>query len=163
MQKKSDPMDDIQRRAENEAWDKKVDRRISNMNQAVEKGVKGEALAALHGLHVSPDDDPPYDVDEGSDVDDQETLRGKIFSRLLQIENTISRNRDLPGDVKRKLIAILRESYPAEANSVILLRDLKRDMDYWQEIDPESALSLLEAAVAAVATMIEIYQRRFCN
>ena len=96
-------------------------------------------------------------------MDDQETLRGKIFSRLIQIENTISRNRDLPDDLRQKWIAILQACYPAQANSGTLLRDLRRDMDCWQEIDPESALSLLEAAVAAVATMVEIYQRRFYN
>jgi len=92
-------MDDIQRRADHEAWDKKVDRRISNINQAIEQGVTGEALAALHGLHLPPDNEPPYDVDDRSDVDDQETLRGKIVSRLIQIENTSSLNRDLPDDV----------------------------------------------------------------
>ena len=156
-------MDDIQKRADDEAWDNKVNRRISDINRAIEKGLSGEALAAHHGLQVSPDDEPPCDVDDRSDVDDQGTLRGKIFSRLIQIENMISRNRDLPGDVKRKWIAILQESYPGEANSVTQLRNLRRDMDCWQEIDPESSLSLLEAAIAAVATMIEIYQRRFCN
>ena len=46
-------MGDIQRRVDDEAWDKKVERRISNINQAVERGVKGEALAALHGLHAA--------------------------------------------------------------------------------------------------------------
>jgi hypothetical protein len=95
-------VDDIQRRADEEAWDKKVDRRISNINQAIERGVRGEALAALHGLHVPPDNELPYDVDDRSDVDDQETLSGKIVSRLIQIEDTISRNRDLPDDVKQK-------------------------------------------------------------
>jgi hypothetical protein len=156
-------MDDIQRRADEEAWDKKVDRRISNINQAIERGVRGEALAALHGLHVPPDNELPYDVDDRSDVDDQETLSGKIVGRLIQIEDTISRNRDLPDDVKQKWIAILQECYSRQANSVTLLRDLRRDMNRWQNIDPESALSLLEAAISAVATMIEIYRRRFYN
>jgi len=86
-------MDDIQRRADHEAWDKKADRRISNIDQVIEQGVTGEALAALHGLHFPP------------------------------------------------------------AN----------DINRWQDIDPESALSLLQAAIAAVATMIEIYRRRFYN
>src|SRR5437764_4522269 len=144
-------MDDIQRGADDEAWDKKVDRKISNINQAIEQGVTGEALAALHGLHLPPDNEPPYDVDDRSDLDDQETLRGKIVSRLIQIENTISLNRDLPDDVKQKWIAILQECYPHEADSVNLLRDLKRDINRWRDIDPESALSLLEAAIAAVA------------
>ena len=66
---------------------------MSNINQAVERGVKGEALAALHGLHVPPDNEPPCDIDDGSHVDDQETLRGKIVSRLIQIESTVSRSR----------------------------------------------------------------------
>jgi hypothetical protein len=154
-------MNDIQRRADNEAWDRRVERRISDINEGIEQGIKGEALAALHGLHLPPDDDPPYDVDDRSDVDDQETLRGKIISRLLQIENTIAENRDLPADVKQKWIRILQQCYPSETNSITLLRDLRRDMNCWRDIDPESALSLLEAAIGAVATMIEIYRRRF--
>ena len=96
-------MGDIQRRVDDEAWDKKVERRISNINQAVERGVRVEALAALHGLHVPPDNETPCDIDDGSHVDDQETLRGKIVSRLIQIENTVSGNRDLPDDVKQKV------------------------------------------------------------
>ena len=156
-------MDDVQKRSDDEAWDKKVDRRISNINQAVEKRLRGEALGALYGLHLPPDDEPPYDVDDRSGVDDQETLRSKIFSRLVQIENTISRNRDLPDDVKQNWIAILQQCYPGEVNSLTQLRNLRREMDCWQEVDSESALSLLEAAVAATATMIEIYQRRFRN
>lgn len=154
-------MGDIQRRADDEAWDRKVERRISDINQAMERGLKGEALAALHGLHVPPDDKPPDDVDERSDTDDQESLRGKIVSRLIQIENTISENRDLPDDEKQKWIRILQECYPSEANSVAMLRNLIRDMNCWRDIDPESSLSLLEAAIGAVATMIEIYRRRF--
>ena len=58
-------MGDIQRRADDEALDKKVERRISNINQAVERGVKGEALAALHGLHVPPDNETPCDMMTG--------------------------------------------------------------------------------------------------
>src|SRR4051812_1700293 len=156
-------MGDIQRRADDEAWDKKVERRISNTNQAIERGVKGQALAALHGVHMPPDNEPPYDVDDRSHVDDQETLRGKIVSRLIQIENTVSNNRDLPHDVKQKWIAIVQECYPSEANSVTLLCELRCDIIRWHDIDPESALSLLEAAIAAVATMIEIYRERFYN
>jgi len=154
-------MDDIHKRADDEAWDKKVDRGISDLNRAIEKGTRGEALAALHSLQVPLDDEPPYDVDDRSDVDDQETLRSKIFSRLIQIENTISQNRDLPDNVKQRWVAVLQECYPGEAKSVTLLGDLKRDMNDWRDIDPESRLSLLEAAIAAVATMTEIYHRRF--
>ena len=68
-------MDDIQKRADDKAWDEKQNRRISDANRRIEDGLTGEALAALHGLHVSPDDEPSCDVDEMSDVDDQETLR----------------------------------------------------------------------------------------
>jgi hypothetical protein len=67
-------VDDIQRRVDDKAWDEKQNRRISDANRRIEDGLTGEALAALHGLHVSPDDEPSYDVDEMSDVDDQETL-----------------------------------------------------------------------------------------
>ena len=152
---------DIQRRADDEAWDKRVDNRISNINQAVEKGLRGKALAALHGLPMPAEDELAYEVDGSSDVDDQETLRSKVFRRLIQIEDAISENRDLAEDTKRKWIAILQECSPGEANSVVLLHDLNRDMNSWQEIDSEAELSLLQAAIAAVATMIEIYQRRF--
>jgi hypothetical protein len=106
-----------------------VERRISNINQAVERGVRVEALAALHGLHVPPDNETPCDIDDGSHVDDQETLRGKIVSRLIQIESTVSGNRDLPEDVKQKWVAILQECYPYYANGVTLLRDLRRDIN----------------------------------
>jgi len=157
-------MDDIQRRADDEAWDKKVNRRISGINHAIEKGLSGEALAALHGLRMAPNDDPPYDVDESSEVDDQETLRDKIISRTIQIENVISGNRDLPDDVKEKWTAMLQECYPSKEESASLLRDLKREVNSWREIDPQSELSLLEGAIDAVATMmIEIYRRRFYN
>ena len=136
---------------------------MSNINQAVERGVKGEALAALHGLHAPPDNEPPCDIDDGSHVDDQETLRGKIVSRLIQIESTVSRNRDLPDDVKQKVGCHPAGVLSVDANGVTLLRDLRRDINRWQDIDPESALSLLDAAIGAVATMIEIYRERFYN
>ena len=90
------------------------------------------------------DDEAPCDVDDRSDVDDQETLRSKIFGRLVQIENTISQNRDLPDNVKQRWVAVLQECYPGEAKSITLLRDLKRDMNDWRDIDPESGLSLLK-------------------
>ena len=74
-------MDNIPKRADDEAWDKKANRRISDINQSIEKGLSGEALATLHGLHIAPNDNLPYDVDERTEVDDQETLRDKIISR----------------------------------------------------------------------------------
>ncbi len=153
-------MDDIQRRADDKAWDEKQGRWISDANRKIEQGLSGEALAALHGLHVPPANEPPYDVDEMSEVDDEETLRDKIITRLIQIGDTISRNRDLPDDVKQKWTAMLQECYPSEAKSVTLLRDLRREVDRWEEVDPQSALSLIYGAIGAVATMMEIYQRR---
>jgi hypothetical protein len=130
-------MDDIQRRADDEAWDKKVDRRLSNINRRIEQGLSGEALAALHGLHVAPDDAPPSDIDETSEIDDQETLRDKVIRRIIQIGDAISQNRDLPDDVKNKWTAMLQDCYPSEAKSVSLLSDLRREVHGWQEIDPE--------------------------
>jgi hypothetical protein len=110
---------------------------------------------------VSPDDEPSYDVDEMSDADDQETLGNKIISRLIQIGDTISRNRDLPDDVRQRWTATLQETYASDPKSVTLLRELRREVDSWEEIDPQSELSLVCSAIGAVATMIEIYQRRF--
>jgi len=104
-----------------------------------------------------------HTVDESSEVDDQGTLRNKIISRTIQIENVISGNRDLPDDVKEKWTAMLQECYPSKEESASLLRDLKREVNSWREIDPQSELSLLEGAIDAVATMIEIYRRRFYN
>ena len=72
-------------------------------------------------------------------------------------------NRDLPDDVKGKWTAMMQECYPSEGKSVSLLRDLKREVASWREIDPQSELSLLEGAIDAVETMIEIYRRRFYN
>jgi hypothetical protein len=154
-------MDDIQKRADDKAWDEKQNRWISDANRRIENGLNGEALAALHGLQVPPDDEPPYDVDETSEVDNQETLRNKIIRRLIQIGNTISRNRDLPDDVRQRWTAMLQESYASDTKSVTRLRDLRREVDSWEEIDPQSELSLVYSAIGAVATMIEIYQRRF--
>jgi hypothetical protein len=154
-------MDDIQRRADDKAWDEKQDRWISDANRRIEDGLRGEALAALYGLNVPPDDDASCDVDETSEVDNQETLRDKIITRLIQIGDTISRKRDLPDEVKQKWTAMLQECYPSEAKSLTLLRDLRREVDRWEEVDPQSALSLIYGAIGAVATMIEIYQRRF--
>jgi len=154
-------MDDIQKRADDKAWDKKQDRRISDLNRKIESGLTGEALAALHGLHVPSNDEPPCEVDDTSEVDVQTTLHGKIIMRLVQIGQTVSQNRDLPDDVKQKWTSMLQECYPSEAKSVPLLRDLRRELDTWEEIDPQSGLSLIYGAINAVATMIEIYQRRF--
>jgi hypothetical protein len=154
-------MDDIQKRADDKSWDQKQDRRISDANRKIEAGVSGEALAMLHGLHVPSDNEPPCDVDETSEVDDQELLRDKILRRLIQIEDAISRVRDLPDDMKQKWMAMLRECYPTEAKGVTVLRDLRREIDMWEEVDPQSELSIIYGAVGAVATMIEIYRRRF--
>jgi hypothetical protein len=154
-------MDDIQKRTDDKAWDEKQNRWISDANRRIEDGLSGEALAALHGLHVPPDDELPYDVDERSDVDDQETLGNKIISRLLQIGDTISRNRDLPDDVRQRWTTVLQETYASDPKSVTVLRELRREVDSWEEIDPQSELSLVDSAIGAVATMIEIYQRRF--
>ena len=154
-------MDDIQKRADDKAWDEKQKRWISDANRRIEDGLSGEALAAFHGLHVPPDDAPPYDVDEMSDVDDRETLGNKIISRLIQIADTISRNRDLPDDVRQRWTTTLQETYASDPKSVSVLRDLRREVDSWEEIDPQSELSLAYSAIGAVATMIEIYQRRF--
>jgi hypothetical protein len=101
-------MDDIQKRADDKAWDEKQDRWISDANRRIEDGLSGEGLAALHGLHVPPGDEPLCDVGETSEVDNQETLRDKIIMRLIQIGDTISGNRDLPDDVKQKWTAILQ-------------------------------------------------------
>ena len=154
-------MDDIQKRADDKAWDKKQDGRISDQNRKIESGLTGEALAALHGLRVPSNDEPPCDVDDTSEADDQTTLREKIIMRLIQIGETVSRNRDLPDDVKQKWTSMLQECYPSEAKSVSLLRDLSRELDTGEEIDPKSGLSLIYGAINAVATMIKIYQRRF--
>ena len=154
-------MDDIQKRSDDKAWDEKQNRWISDANRRIEDGLSGESLAALHGLHVPPDDEPPYDVDEMSDVDDQETLGNKIISRLIQIGDTISRNRDLPDDVRQEWTGTLQKTYASDPKSVTVLRELRREVDSWEEIDPQSELSLVCSAIGAVATMIEIYQRRF--
>jgi len=156
-------MDNIHKRADDEAWDKKANRRISEINQAIERGLSGEPLAKLHGFHVVPSDEPPYDVDESSEVDDQETLRDKIIRRTIQIEDSISRRRDLPDDIKGKWNAMLQGCYPSETKSVSLLRNLREELDSWKEIDPLSELSVLDSAINAVATMTEIYRRRFCQ
>jgi hypothetical protein len=154
-------MDDIQKRADDKAWDEKQDRRISDINRKIEEGVSGDALAALHGLHVTSNEEIPCDVDETSEVDDQEILREKILRRLIQITDAISGNRNLPDDVTQNWTVMLQECYSTEAKSVTLLRDLRREIDRWEEVDPQSELSLTYCAVGAVATMIETYQRRF--
>src|SRR2546430_17029680 len=134
----------------------KQDGRISDQNRKIESGLTGEALAALHGLRVPSNDEPTCDVDDTSEVDDQNTLREKIIMRLIQIGETVSRNRDLPDDVKQKWTSMLQECEPSEAKSVSLLRDLSRELDTWAEIDPKSGLSRIYCAITAVATMIKI-------
>ena len=57
---------------------------------------------------------------------------------------------------------MLQGCYPSETKSVSLLRNLREELDSWKEIDPLSELSLLDSATNAVATMTEIYRRRFC-
>jgi hypothetical protein len=156
-------MDDIQRRADDKAWDKKQDGWISDLNRKIEGGLGGDALAALHGLHIPTGDEALYDVDQMSEVDDQETLNNKIIRRLLEIGDAISQNRDLPNDVKQRWTAVLQECYPSEPKSVIQLRDLGREIHEWKEVDPQSTLSLEHGAVGAVVTMTEIYLRRFCS
>jgi len=154
-------MDDIQKRADDKAWDEKQNRWISDANRRIEDGLSGEALAALHGLHVPPDDEPPYDVDGMTEVDDRVTLRDKTITRLIQIGDAISRNHDLPDDVRQRWTATLQGCCASDAKSVTLLRDLRRELDTWEKIDPQSELSLVCSAIGAVATMIETYQRRF--
>jgi hypothetical protein len=156
-------MDEIQRRADEKAWDRKQDGWVSDLNRKIEGRAEGDALAALHGLHLPAGDEALYDVDETSEGDDQNNLTDKIIRRLLQIADAISQNRDLPNDVKQRWTAVLQEAYPSEPKSVIQLRDLRREIDEWKEVDPQSALSLECSAVGAVATMIEIYIRRFCS
>jgi len=154
-------MDDIQKRADDKAWDEKQNRWISDANRRIEDGLSGDALAALHGLHVPPDDELPYDVDGMSQGDHEETLRDKIITRLIQIGDAISQNHNLPDDVRQRWAATLQECCASDAKSVTLLRDLRRELDSWEEIDPQSELSLVYSAVGAVATMIETHQRRF--
>jgi hypothetical protein len=55
----------------------------------------------------------------------------------------------------------LQEAYASDPKSVTVLRELRREIDSWDEVDPQSELSLVDSAIGAVATMIEIYQRRF--
>ena len=143
------------------AWDKLVNRRISELKRKIESGLTGEALAVLHGSPVPSHDEAPCEVDKTAEVDDQKTLRDKITRRLVQIEGTISRDRHLSNDVKQKWTTMLQRSSPSKPNSVTVLRDLKKEVNTWQEIDPESTLSLLYSAIGAVTTMIEIYRRRF--
>ena len=63
--------------------------------------------------------------------------------------------------MRQRWSSTLQECYPSDVKSVTLLRDLRREVDSWEETDPQSALSLVYGAIGAVATMIEIYQRRF--
>jgi hypothetical protein len=74
-------VDDIQRQADDKAWDEKQERWISDAHRRIADGPSGDALAALHGLNVTPDDEPSFDADKTSEVDDQDTLRDKIITR----------------------------------------------------------------------------------
>ena len=55
----------------------------------------------------------------------------------------------------------MQKTYASDPKSVTLLRELRHVIDSWEEIDPQSELSLVYGAIGAVVTMIEIYQRRF--
>jgi hypothetical protein len=70
-------------------------------------------------------------------------------------------NRDPPDDVRQRWTATLQETYASDPKSVTLLRELRREVDSWDEIDLQTELSLVCSAISAVAAMIEIYQRRF--
>ena len=82
-------MDDIRKRADDKAWDEKQNRWISHANRRIAAGLSGESLAALHGLLVPADDEPPYDVDEMSDVDDQEILGKQDHQPAETVRGTI--------------------------------------------------------------------------
>jgi hypothetical protein len=49
------PMDDIQKRADDKSWDQKQDRRISDANRKIEAGVSGEALKNSYETRSSGD------------------------------------------------------------------------------------------------------------
>ena len=95
-------MDDIQRRVDNKAWDQKQDGWISDANGSVEDGLSGDALAALHGLHLPAEEPLLDDVDETREMDNEETLGNKIVRRLVHIGDAISQNDHLPSDVKQR-------------------------------------------------------------
>ncbi len=154
-------MDDIQKRVDNKSWDEKQNRWILDANRSIESGLRSDALAGLHGLHVPADQELSYDVDEMSEVDDQGTLQEKIIWRLVQISDTILQSSNLPDDVRQKWTTTLRECSATDATSATCLRQLRAELDVWDEIDPQSELSLVYAAIGAVTTMTEVYQRRF--
>src|SRR5947208_16914487 len=106
-------MDDIQKRADDKAWDEKQDRWISDANRKIEHGLRSEALAALHELHAPANEEPSYDADETSDVHAQEILRDKIIGRLIQIGATTPRKRDLSDDVNQNATTRIHECYPS--------------------------------------------------
>lgn len=153
--------DDVQERGDNKSWEQKQERWIADVKRKIEHGVRGDALAALHGLHAPTDEPSSYDMDEAGEIDDQGTLHHKIIRRLVEISDAISQNSKLPEEVKDKWAAKLQECSASEARSVALLRELRAELDSWDEIDPQSELSLVYAAIGALASMIEIYQRRF--
>jgi hypothetical protein len=153
--------DDIQKRADNKSWDQKQDQWISDANRKIEHGVRGDALAALHGLHVPAEEAPPRDDDRVNETDDEGTLHDKIITGLVDITQTILQKDHLPDDAKQKWTSMLQECSPRDPSSVTLLRQLRGELDSWEEIDPQSELSLVYSAITALTTTIEGYQRRF--
>ena len=152
---------DIQKRTDNKSWDKKQEQWISDANRKIEHGVRGDALAALHGLHGPAEEAPPRDDYGVNETDDEGTLHHKIIGRLVDITQTILQKNTLPDDVKRKWTSMLQECSPRDASSVTLLRQLRGELDTWEGIDPESELSLVYSAITALTITIEDYQRRF--
>jgi len=153
--------DDIQKRVDEKSWDEKQDRWISDANRRVAQGVRGDALAALYGLHVPAEEALPYEGNEMNEKADEGTLHHKIIRRFVEISDPIWQNRKLPEDVKKKWTVKLQECSAMEPGSVALLREVRGDLDRWDEIDPQSELSLIYVAMNELASMIEIYRRRF--
>lgn len=153
--------DDLQKRVDNKSWDQKQDRWIAESNCKIERGVQGHALAALHGLHVPAEQALPRDDDGVNETDDEGTLHSKIITGLVDITQTILRKNNLPDDVKQKWTSMLQECSPRDASSLTLLRQLRAELDTWEEIDPQSEFSLVYSAITALATTIKAYQARF--
>ena len=155
-------MGDIFKSASDKAWEK-VERSILETDRKIEQGVTGGTLAALHGLRASSGDQLACDIDESSESDDQATLRGKIIERFIGIEDSISRNRHVDGDVKQQWTTRLQQCQPDDPKCVASLRELRQDIDRWGEIEPQSELSLIYVAIGAVTMMADVYRRRFCS
>jgi hypothetical protein len=155
-------MGDIFKSASDKAWEKD-ERSILATDRKIEQGVTGETLAALHGLRASSGDQLACDIDESSESDDQATLRGKIIERFIGIDDSISRNRHVDGDVKQQWTTRLQQCQPDDPKCVASLRELRQDIDRWGEIEPQSELSLIYVAIGAVTMMADVYRRRFCS